>query len=355
MTIDKSRAVIWGAGGYVGGELLRLIACHPKLELSAALSNTHAGKKIGDVYPNLAPFTDTVFESQDGWDSSKLKDGNSWVLFAALGHVETMNKLGPVVRDLKDANVKIVDLSGDFRIPDPALYEQYYKHAHTQTDLLSAFVYGLPELNREQIKTARAVANPGCFATVSQLSLLPMGAAPVKTLFAAVDAKTGSSGGGIKPAATTHHPYRMNNFSAYKQFDHQHFPEIRGGWLSSGGAEDTEISFVPQRAPIVRGIFVSAHFFVEREVSAAEAAGWYREYYDGHPFVRIVEKSPFVSDIWGTNMCAVSVTAKGRKVAVCAAIDNLLKGASGQAVQNANLMLGFEETEGLLMPAPLPV
>lgn len=355
MAIDKSRAVIWGAGGYVGGELLRLVACHPKLELKAALSNTHAGKKVGEVYPNLAPFTDAVFESQDKWAFDKLKNGESWTLFAALGHVETMNKLGPVVRDLKDANVKIVDLSGDFRLDDAAAYKKYYKHEHTQEDLLGEFVYGLPELNREKIKQATCVANPGCFATACQLSMLPLASAPVKALFAAVDAKTGSSGGGIKPSAGAHHPNRMNNFSAYKQYAHQHFPEIKGGWLLNGGAADTEISFVPQRAPLVRGIFVSTHFFMEKEVSAEQVSDWYREFYEGHPFVRVVEKSPFVSNIWGTNMCEVSVTVSGRSAAVCSAIDNLLKGASGQAVQNANLMLGWNETDGLLTPAPMPI
>lgn len=355
MKTDKSRAVIWGAGGYVGGELLRLIACHPKFELVGALSNTHAGKSIGSVYPNLAPFTEVVFESQDDWPFEKLKDGASWTLFAALGHKETMDKLGPVVRQLKGANVKIVDLSGDFRLQDTVAYQEYYGHAHSQPDLLGAFVYGLPELNREKIKSATCVANPGCFATASQLSLLPMAAAPVKTLFVAVDAKTGSSGGGIKPSATTHHPYRMNNYSAYKQFTHQHFPEIAGGWSAAGGASDTEISFVPQRAPLVRGIFVTSHFFLETAVTSAEVGAWYQAYYKSHPFVRIVEKSPFVSDIWGTNMCGISVAANGRSVVVCAAIDNLLKGASGQAVQNANLMWGWNETDGLLMPSPTPM
>jgi N-acetyl-gamma-glutamyl-phosphate reductase len=355
MATEKSRAAIWGAGGYVGGELLRLVACHPKLELTAALSDTHAGKKVGDVFPNLAPFTDLMFESQTDWPFDKMKDGASWTLFAALGHVETMNKLGPVVRALKGANVKIVDLSGDFRLQDPAAYLKYYEHEHTEQALLPTFVYGLPELYREKIKQAACVANPGCFATACQLSMLPMAAAPVKTLFVAVDAKTGSSGGGIKPASTTHHPYRMNNYSAYKQFSHQHFPEIAGGWQGAGGSKDTEISFVPQRAPLVRGIFVTSHFFMEQAVTKQQAAAWYKEFYASHPFVRMIDKSPFISDIWGTNVCGISVTAEGKKVVVCAAIDNLMKGAAGQAVQNANLMQGWNETDGLLMPAPSPM
>ncbi len=355
MVIEKFNTVIWGAGGYVGGELLRLVSCHPHMSLTAALSDTHSGKRVGDVYPNLAPFTDAVFESQTDWPFEKMKDGRSWILFAALGHVETMNKLGPCIKELENADVKIVDLSGDFRLKDPSEYRDYYKHEHTQTELLPEFVYGLPELNREKIKGAKLVSNPGCFATACQLSMLPMAAAPVKTLFVAVDAKTGSSGGGIKPASTSHHPYRMNNYSAYKEFSHQHFPEIKGGWSAAGGSNETEISFLPQRAPLVRGIFVTSHFFMEKEISVEQAVEWYKDYYKDHPFVRITAKSPFISDIWGTNMCGISVVAEGRKVGVCAAIDNLMKGAAGQAVQNANLMSGWKETAGLLTPAPSPI
>jgi LysW-gamma-L-alpha-aminoadipyl-6-phosphate/LysW-L-glutamyl-5-phosphate reductase len=351
---ETRNAVIFGAGGFAGGELLRLLACHPKFEIKAALSNTQAQKRIAEVYPNLAPWTDAVFTAPNNFDFSEMKRGG-WTLFAALGHKETQSKLAPLVRDFEDADVNIVDLSGDFRLDDAAIYETYYKTPHTAPALLETFVYGLPELNRAAIKKATRVANPGCFATASELAVLPMAAADIAVRFIAVDAKTGSSGGGIIPAETTHHPNRMNNFSAYKQFDHQHFPEIRGGWISAGGSPDTEISFVPQRAPMVRGIFVTAHFFLDRPVDTAFAEALYKTYYEPHPFVRIVKKSPFVSNVWGANMCDISVAAKGRSVVVCSVIDNLIKGAAGQAVQNANLMQGFDETEGLIYPAPMPV
>lgn len=351
---ETIKAVVFGAGGFAGGELLRLLACHPQFELTAALSNTQAGKQIGDVYPNLAPWTQIVFTASDAFDFKQMSSGQ-WMLFAALGHKETQTKLAPLVDVLKDADVKVVDLSGDFRLDDAATYETYYKTPHTAPALLDQFVYGLPELNRDAIRSARYVANPGCFATASQLAILPMGGIDATVEFMAVDAKTGSSGGGIKPAATTHHPNRMNNFSAYKQFEHQHFPEIRAGWIGAGGSPDTEISFVPQRAPMVRGIFVTAHFFLKEAVDTQWAESIYKTYYERHPFVRIVDKSPFVSSIWGTNMCDISVVANGRSVVACSVIDNLLKGASGQAVQNANLMQQFDETEGLIYPAPMPV
>ncbi len=354
MSTHTIRAVVYGAGGFAGGELLRLLACHPHFTIEAALSNTFSGKAVGDVYPNLAPWTDAVFTAPGQWPMASLAKG-SWTLFAAMPHVKTMSVLAPLVTDIDNPELKVVDLSGDFRLDDKETYRTFYKHDHLAEALLHEFVYGLPELNREAIRTARLVANPGCFATGCQLALLPVAASGRNAAFVAVDAKTGSSGGGIQPAATAHHPNRMNNFSAYKQLTHQHLPEIQGGWLAAGGSKGTEISFVPQRAPIVRGIFVTAHFMMDEATEAKEAEGWYRMYYQDHPFVRIVDKSPFVSNIWGTNMCDISVTAKGRIVVVSAAIDNLLKGAAGQAVQNANLMNGLEETAGLLTPAPTPI
>ncbi len=354
MSENKKNAIVLGAGGFAGGELLRLLVCHPVFELRRALSGTNAGKAVGDIYPNLAPFTDVVFESPDAWSPDELNRGE-WTLFSALGHVQTMERLADIIGKLENDAVRIVDLSGDFRLNDAETYKTFYKHDHVAPALLERFVYGLPELNRDAIRGSRFIANPGCFATGSQLAILPMAAAPVEVRFVAVDAKTGSSGGGIRPAATTHHPNRMNNFSAYKILEHQHFPEIRMGWSGAGGADTAEISFAPQRAPLVRGIFVTAHFHLAEAVTEARVREWYERFYADHPFVRVVDKSPFVSDIWGTNMCDVSVTASGRCAVACAAIDNLMKGAAGQAVQNANLIGGLAETAGLLTPAPTPI
>jgi N-acetyl-gamma-glutamyl-phosphate/LysW-gamma-L-alpha-aminoadipyl-6-phosphate reductase len=347
-------AAVLGAGGFAGGELLRLLVCHPRFELKRALSNTNAGNAVGKIYPNLAPFTDVAFESPKAWSKEELSQG-SWTLFSALGHVQTMRQLSAIIDEVDSESLKIVDLSGDFRLNDASEYKTFYGHDHEAEHLLSRFVYGLPEIHRDVIREARFVANPGCFATGSQLAILPMAASNAAVRFVAVDAKTGSSGGGIKPAQTSHHPNRMNNFSAYKQLTHQHLPEILMGWQSAGGSRETDISFVPQRAPMVRGIFVTAHFHLDQEVDAKQAEVWYRDFYEGSPFVRVVDKTPFVSDVWGTNYCDISVTASGRCVVACAAIDNLTKGAAGQAIQNANLMNGLDETEGLLTPVPNPI
>ena len=354
----EHRAVVWGAGGFAGGELLRLLAYHPHFELQGAISNTNAQKKIGEVYPGLAPFTELSFQTEEEYSWDVLETGN-WTVFSAGAHVQTMKRLPPLLERIAQSknreNIKIVDLSGDFRLKDAAEYKKYYKHEHVAQNLLDSFTYGLPELNRDEICAARLIANPGCFATCAQLSILPMAAAPLKTMFAAIDAKTGSSGAGIKPLLTTHHPNRMNNYSAYKQIGHQHFPEVQGGWLAAGGSPETKMSFVPQRAPIVRGIFVTAHFFLAQETSSEEVTGWYQSYYQSAPFVRICSGSPTVQDIWGTNRCDISVSASGKLVIICAAIDNLVKGAAGQAVQNANLMNGFKETAGLDIPVPMPI
>ena len=351
---DKVRAFVWGAGGFVGGELLRLVTGHPKLELAGALSATHAGKPVGEVHPSLAGWTDLAFSAPADWDWSVLKDGR-WAVFAALAHAETMVAMPPLMERYADADVRWIDLSGDFRLQSPAEYATYYGRKHASPGLLGRFVYGLPELNRERIKGARFVSNPGCFATGAQLAVLPAAAAKVGIAAVAIDGKTGSSGAGVTPRDTTHHPNRANNFRAYKVLAHQHTPEICQGWQGAGGSASVDISFAPQMAPMVRGIFTTAHIFLKEEAEAGVVRGWYEKYYHGHPFVRLVDDSPAVADVWGTNRCDVSVTVQGRRVVVCTAIDNLVKGAGGQAVQNANLMFGWPETTGLTTPAPFPV
>jgi N-acetyl-gamma-glutamyl-phosphate reductase len=222
-------------------------------------------------------------------------------------------------------------------------------------ELLPRFTYGLPELNREQIQASVLVANPGCFATAAALALLPAAAAGWPVSFVAIDGKTGSSGAGAQPRETTHHPNRMNNFRAYQQLDHRHLPEIEGAWRAAGGSTGTELSFVPHMAPMVRGIFITAHLHLAHPIAEEEIRQQYASFYEPAPFVRIVDGSPSVTEVWGSNRCDLSLTVKGRTVVVCTAIDNLVKGAAGQAVQNANLMNRWQETAGLLAPAPRPV
>jgi N-acetyl-gamma-glutamyl-phosphate reductase common form len=351
---EKVRAAVLGAGGFVGGELLRLLATHPRFELCAALSATHAGRALGDVYPGLGPWTSLRLADAREWRWEQMKEG-PWVLFSALGHRETMTALPALLEKLAGGMVKAVDLSGDFRLKKPELYPAYYGYEHAAPRHLERFVYGLPEAGRERIAGADLVANPGCFATGAQLAILPLASCAAVVRFVAIDSKTGSSGAGVRPTETTHHPNRMNNFRAYRIMKHQHTPEILAGWLDAGGSSETQISFAPHMAPMVRGIFTTAHVFCDAEVSPEEIRDIYQSYYRDAPFVRLVEDSPAVTDVWGSNRCDVSVTASGRRIVVCTAIDNLVKGAAGQAVQNANLMNGFEETAGLLTPPPAPV
>jgi len=348
------RAVVLGAGGFVGAELLRLIVCHPELELTAAISDSQAGLAIGDVHPQLAPWTGVRYSSSNGWSPEHLARG-SWIVFSALGHGTTMERL-PTVLDIADGNdVQVVDLSGDFRLRDPAQYRRYYGREHSAPGRLGDFVYGLPELHREAIRSSVRVANPGCFATAACLALIPAAASSWRVTAVAVDGMTGSSGAGVQPTATTHHPRRAHNIEAYRRLDHQHLPEILQAWSDAGGRSGTPLSFVPHRTPLVRGIAVSAHLFVEGPVDADEIIGHYRSYYAEAPFARVIDAPPAVVDVWGSNRCDVSVTASGSMVSVCTVIDNLVKGAAGQAVQNANLMNGWDETAGLTAPLPSPV
>jgi N-acetyl-gamma-glutamyl-phosphate reductase len=277
-----------------------------------------------------------------------------WTLFSALPHRETAARLASLVEQL-GSNVQVIDLSGDLRLDDPAAYAHHYGSPHPAPGLLQRFVYGLSELNRERIRSARLVANPGCFATAASLALVPAAAAGWPVRFVAVDGKTGSSGAGVRLSQTTHHPFRANSFQAYRQLRHQHLPEITGAWQAAGGSSETEISFVPHMAPMVRGIFVTAHLFVGSTVPEPEVVEQYRTFCATAPFMRLVDGSPAVNQVWGSNRCDLSVTCCDRTVVVCAAIDNLVKGAAGQAIQNANLMNGWEETAGLLAPAPWPV
>ncbi len=255
-------------------------------------------------------------------------------------------------------SVKIIDLSGDFRIDDADIFQQFYKLE--RSDLQKDFVYGLTELNREQIKTADKIANPGCFATATLLALAPLVANQTHRLTPTlltgrviVDAKTGSSGSGAKAAANTHHPQRMNSFYAYKPFTHQHVPEITQ-CLQSVGNFDSEFVFMTHSLPVSRGIFASCYAELKDEISTAELKEIYQNFYANNFFVRIVDNSPDINWVKTTNFCDIAVNVQGKQVVVFSAIDNLVKGAAGQAVQNMNLMFGFDEKTGLILVGTNP-
>jgi N-acetyl-gamma-glutamyl-phosphate reductase len=246
------------------------------------------------------------------------------------------------------ADVKVIDLSGDFRISDADIFAQHYGRDHTAMDAQKQFVYGLTETNREVIKSATRVANPGCFATATLLGLAPLVANNMLSCRVIVDAKTGSSGSGTKAAANTHHPQRSNSFYAYKPFVHQHVPEIEQE-LKSIGEWNNELVFMTHSLPVARGIFASIYTELKQEISGAEAREMFTDFYRDSFFVRMVEGSPDINWVKTTNFCDLGFAARGRQLVVFSAIDNLVKGAAGQAVQNMNLMFGLDEKTGLML------
>jgi N-acetyl-gamma-glutamyl-phosphate reductase len=264
--------------------------------------------------------------------------------------------------ELLAAGVKVVDMSGDFRLRDAAAYERYYGAKHPHPELLGTFVYGLPELNREAIRKARAVASPGCFATTIELGLLPIARAGLLRGPVHVVGITGSSGSGVVPAAGTHHPVRAVNLKSYKVLDHQHTPEVEETLIAACGTgpRDFELRFVPVSAPLSRGILVTSFVEIPESVSEEALRGLYREAYANEPFARFVEdRVPEVAAVSGSNFAEIGLTlgpARGgtRTLAVQSATDNLIKGGAGQAVQNMNLMLGLPETLSLEDPGPWP-
>lgn len=338
----KIRAAIFGGSGYGGSELLRILLFHPNVEITLVTANEHAGKTVSDVHRNLLGLTDLSFEATPG-NLSTL--GENDVAFFALPHGQAMS----LIPQLPE-NVKAIDLSGDFRIDDPDVFEQFYKREQTATDIQGEFVYGLAETNREAIKTARYIANPGCFATATLLALAPLAAKGLAQGRIIVDAKTGSSGSGAKAAANTHHPQRMNSFYAYRPFEHQHIPEIEQH-LRSVGQWEHEFVFMTHSLPVSRGIFASCYMDLAKEI---DLDAIYRDFYKDDFFVRIVAGSPDINWVKNTNFCDISVHTNGTQAVVFSAIDNLVKGAAGQAVQNMNLMFGLPETSGLIFTGGNP-
>ncbi|HKG97490.1 MAG TPA: N-acetyl-gamma-glutamyl-phosphate reductase [Pyrinomonadaceae bacterium] len=341
-TRDKLQVGIFGGSGYGGSELLRLLLFHPDVELVFVTANEQAGKPVGEVHRNLNGLTQLNFvtapEDLTGIDC----------VFLALPHGQAMElvpRLPPYI--------KVIDLSGDFRLRDQALFEKHYKQPHTAMSSQAGFVYGLTETNREAIRQARLIANPGCFATATLLGLAPLVANHLLSGRVVVDAKTGSSGSGAKAAANTHHPQRMNSFYAYKPFTHQHVPEIEqelehiGDWTS-------ELVFMTHSLPVARGIFASIYAEAKHEMTEDELRQIFAGYYHDSFFVRLVNGSPDINWVKTTNFCDLGFAVRGKQVVIFSAIDNLVKGAAGQAVQNMNLMFGLDEKTGLMLPGTNP-
>lgn len=341
----KLRVGIYGGSGYGGAELLRILLLHPEVEIVFVTANEQAGKAVGDVHRNLYGLTDLSFSTAPE-DPSTLSDLDC--VFLALPHGQAME----VVPRLP-SNLKAIDLSGDFRLRDQASFEQHYDRAHTAMVAQSEFVYGLTETNRAAICGARLIANPGCFATATLLGLAPLVANGLINGRVIVDAKTGSSGSGIKAAANTHHPQRMNSFYAYKPFTHQHVPEIEQE-LGNVGDWNSELVFMTHSLPVARGIFASIYVEAKESLSDEQLRSVYAQFYGESFFVRLVKGSPDINWVKTTNFCDLGFAVRGQQLVIFSALDNLVKGAAGQAVQNMNLMFGLDEKTGLMFMGTNP-
>lgn len=315
------KVAIAGGAGYTAGELIRLLINHPHAELKYIQSSSHDGEPIHSVHTDLI-YSDLKFSAID---FSAID-----VLFICMGHGNSAKFLAenPVPQ-----SVKIIDLSNDFRLKADA----------------GEFVYGAPELNREQIKGCRCVANPGCFATSINLALIPLAAAGILPEDVTVTGITGSTGAGQKPTNDTHFSNRNSNLSNYKVFTHQHLGEIGETVVAAGGSENTDIAFVPVRGCHTRGIM--SDVVVRLDEDLEKIVEIFKSYYASHPFVCVSDKPVYMKQVVNTNYCFISLQKEGRKLLITSVVDNLLKGASGQAVQNMNLMFGLDEMEGLRLKA----
>jgi N-acetyl-gamma-glutamyl-phosphate reductase len=325
------KAGIIGGAGYTGGELIRLLINHPQAEISFIHSRSNADKPVHSVHQDLLGETDLKF-------TSDLSD-NIDVLFLCLGHGESKKFLA---ENNIAGKIKIIDLTNDFRL------------ANSSQPGARSFVYGLPELNKEQIKSANNIANPGCFATAIQLGLLPLAKAGIlEDVY--TTGITGSTGAGQSLSSTSHFSWRANNIQAYKTLTHQHLGEIYQSLnhlqqsftnipLGDGG-----ISFVPWRGDFTRGVFISSQ--VNCRLDLENLVDLYTEFYEDHPFTAISKESIFLKQVVNTNKCVIQLEKLGSKLVIHSAIDNLLKGASGQAVQNMNLLFGIDECAGLKLKA----
>jgi N-acetyl-gamma-glutamyl-phosphate reductase len=341
----KIKVGIFGGSGYGGAELLRLLLMHPQVEIALVTANEHAGKAVGEVHRNLYGLTDLRFTAMP--EELGGLSGLDFV-FLSLPHGQALDIVPRLPR-----GVKVIDLSGDFRLRDGEVFEKFYGREHTAMGAQAGFVYGLTETNREAIRKASRVSNPGCFATATLLALAPLVANNLLDGRVIVDAKTGSSGSGAKPAANTHHPQRMNSFYAYKPFTHQHVPEIEQE-LRAVGDFTNELVFMTHSLPVARGIFASVYAETKTEVAADEVRSLFADFYKDSFFVRLTTGSPDINWVKTTNFCDLSTASRGRQLVVFSAIDNLVKGAAGQAVQNMNLMAGIDEKTGLILTGSNP-
>ena len=344
------KVAVVGASGYTGGEVLRLLANHPRVEVAHITADTHAGRPVAAIFPSLRGIFDHVCERLDPAAIARAAD----VAFLCLPHKTSME----VGASLHRVGTRIIDLSADFRLKDPAAYREWYGLDHAAPDLLREAAYGLPELNGPRIAAARLVAVPGCYPTGALLGLAPLVARQMVDLDSIViDSISGASGAGRKPELGLHFSELNENARAYGVARHRHTPEIEQEVSRLAGRE-VLVAFTPHLAPLTRGILTTLHLTFTSRWPAADMLAAYREYYRGCPFVRVLPEGEFpeTKHVAGSNFCDIGIAVEARtgRGVVVTAIDNLVKGASGQAVQCLNLMVGWDETTGLRLPALYP-
>ena len=345
------QAVVLGASGYVGGELLRLISGHPNFELAAAVSESRAGQPVAETFGHLSQaLAGTSFQSRDTWQDS-IQEGGDVALFSAAPHGASAAVIAAAlsVAETRGLNMHIVDSSADFRYAEQSAWENIYGQKHAAPELLQQFTCALPE-HLASIDTPH-VGHPGCFATASLLATVPLICSGLTEAEVFISGVTGSTGSGRSPQAGTHHPERNSNMYAYKPLAHRHSPEV-AGLASVASGRDTTVHFVPHSGPFARGIHVTLQAKAIAPVSEAELRAIYEDAYADAPFVEIVDATPKLKNVVASNMCHIGVATDGDSIVVMSAIDNLVKGAAGGALQWMNRLWDLPETTGLNAAAP---
>jgi N-acetyl-gamma-glutamyl-phosphate reductase len=340
---------IAGASGYTGLELIRLLVQHPNVELAILTSETFQGQNIAEVFPSLHGVIDLELRPLDD-NIAKECD----VLFLALPHTTAMSRLPGYLQ----SDCKVIDLSADYRLKDPTSYPDWYSVTHTHPELLEQAVYGLPELHRQAIQSARFIANPGCYPTSVILALAPLlktGWVDLDSIIS--DSKSGVSGAGRKPSLTTHYAEVNEGISPYGLADHRHTPEMEQE-ISILAGKPVRVTFSPHLIPMTRGMLSTVYINLNQPLTDENLVEHYREFYKDESFIRVLNPGKFASShhVLSSNFCDIGlkVDLRNQRLIITSAIDNLIKGASGQAVQNMNIMLGLNEKTGLMAPAIFP-
>lgn len=345
------QAVVLGASGYVGGELLRLIAAHPDFELAAAVSDSRADLPVAATFAHLSQaLAGTRFVARDAW-LDEIEDGSDVALFSAAPHGASAKIIKAILRvaNDKNLNIHVVDSSADFRYSEQSAWEAVYGSEHGAPELLQEFTCAVPE-HIDTIKTPH-VGHPGCFATATLLATVPLMQSGLTTSEVFVSGVTGSTGSGRDPQASTHHPERNSNLYAYKPLAHRHSPEVAGLATAASG-RSTIVHFVPHSGPFARGIHITLQAKAKALVNDEQLRDVYEKAYANSPFVEVLSGTPRIKNVVASNMCHIGVATDGESVVVMSVIDNLVKGAAGGAVQWMNRLWKLPEVTGLMAPAP---